>query len=191
MFRKCFAFYATISTETVNRDFDTSAIDSLRFDKIRRELFPVLRRKENFKLDERKQQAKDYIADLMKLTEREQEYMDRFIAKEYVAELLFDDEKIMELAESIKSNGIIQPLFLRKDKDEYIIGKKKELVDGWIANQRMVSRIHAKIVRVNNRFFIIDEESDSFIYIPAVFVSHVCTNQYGSCVDYRAQRLVF
>ena len=57
MFRKCFAFYATISTETVNRDFDTSAIDSLRFDKIRRELFPVLRRKENFKLDERKQQA--------------------------------------------------------------------------------------------------------------------------------------
>ena len=96
MFRKCFAFYATISTETVNRDFDTSAIDSLRFDKIRRELFPVLRRKENFKLDERKQQAKDYIADLMKLTEREQEYMDRFIAKEYVAELLFDDEKNIE-----------------------------------------------------------------------------------------------
>ena len=33
----------------------------------------------------------------------------------------FDDEKIMELAESIKSNGIIQPLILRKDKDEYII----------------------------------------------------------------------
>ena len=34
---------------------------------------------------------------------------------------LFDDEKIMDLAESIKSNGIIQPLILRKDKDEYII----------------------------------------------------------------------
>lgn len=33
----------------------------------------------------------------------------------------FDDEKIMELAESIKSNGIIQPLILREDKDEYII----------------------------------------------------------------------
>ena len=33
----------------------------------------------------------------------------------------FDDEKIMELAESIKSNGIIQPLILRTDKDEYII----------------------------------------------------------------------
>lgn len=33
----------------------------------------------------------------------------------------FDDEKIMELSESIKSNGIIQPLILKKDKNEYII----------------------------------------------------------------------
>lgn len=96
MFRKCFAFYATISAETVNRNFDTSAIDSLKFDKIRRDLFPVLSKKDNFKLDERKQQAKDYIADLMQLMEREQEYMDRFIAKEYVPELLFDDEEIVE-----------------------------------------------------------------------------------------------
>lgn len=96
MFRKCFAFYATISAETVNRNFDTSAIDSLKFDKIRRDLFPVLSKKDNFKLDERKQQAKDYIAELMQLTEREQEYMDRFIAKEYVPELLFDDKEIVE-----------------------------------------------------------------------------------------------
>ncbi len=96
MFRKCFALYTTISTETVNRDFDTSAIDSLKFDKIRRDLFPVLSKRDDFKLDERKRQAKDYIADLMQLTEREQEYMDRFIAKEYVPELLFDDIEIVE-----------------------------------------------------------------------------------------------
>ena len=96
MFRKCFAFYATISAETVNRNFDTSAIDSLSFDKIRRDLFPVLSKKDNFMLEERKQQAKDYIADLMQMTEREQEYMDRFIAKEYVPELLFDDKEIVE-----------------------------------------------------------------------------------------------
>lgn len=96
LFRKCFAFYATISAETVNRNFATSAIDSLKFDKIRRDLFPVLCKKDNFKLDERKQQAKDYIAELMQLTEREQEYMDRFIEKEYTPELLFDDEEILE-----------------------------------------------------------------------------------------------
>lgn len=53
----------------------------------------------HFKLDERKQQAKDYIAELMQLTEREQEYMNRFIAKEYVPELLFDDKEIVERIE--------------------------------------------------------------------------------------------
>ena len=58
MFRKCFVFYATISGEKVNRNFDTSAIDFLKFDKIRRDLFPVLSKKDNFMLEERKQQAK-------------------------------------------------------------------------------------------------------------------------------------
>lgn len=96
IFRKCFVFYATISAETVNRNFDTSAIDSLKFDKIRRDLFPVLSKKDNFKLDERKRNAKEYIANLMQLTQREHEYMDRFIAKEYVPELLFEDKEIVE-----------------------------------------------------------------------------------------------
>jgi predicted nucleotidyltransferase component of viral defense system len=96
LFRKCFVFYATISAEKVNMNFDTSAIDALKFDKIRRDLFPVLRKKDNFMLEERKQQAKEYIAELMQLTEREHEYMNQFIAKEYVPELLFDDEEIVE-----------------------------------------------------------------------------------------------
>ena len=47
-------------------------------------------------MDERKHQAKVYIADLMRLTDREQEYIDRFIAKEYVPELLFEDKEILE-----------------------------------------------------------------------------------------------
>ena len=96
MFRKCFVFYATISADTVNSNFDTSAIDSLNFDKIRRDLFPVLSKKENFMLDERKRQAKDYIAELLQLMEPEQEYMDLFIAKEYVPEFLFNDKEIVE-----------------------------------------------------------------------------------------------
>ena len=32
----------------------------------------------------------------MQLTERENEYMDRFVAKEYRPELLFEDEEIVE-----------------------------------------------------------------------------------------------
>lgn len=96
LFRKCIVFYATISAEQVNRYFDTSAIDSLNFARIRRELFPVLGRKDNFQLEERKQQAKAYIAELMKLTKQETEYMDSFVAKEYKPDLLFEDIAIVE-----------------------------------------------------------------------------------------------
>ena len=47
-------------------------------------------------MEERKQQAKEYITELMKLTELEEEYIERFVRKEYVPELLFDDEAVLE-----------------------------------------------------------------------------------------------
>lgn len=97
LFRKCFAFYTTIAADKgqINRNFDLSAIDLLDFTKIRRDLFPVIGKKDNFQLNERKNCAKQYIGELMQLTEKENEYMDRFMAKEYRPELLFDDEKII------------------------------------------------------------------------------------------------
>lgn len=97
MFRKCFAFYTTISAEKerINSSFDVSAIDSLNFTKIRRDLFPVINKKDKFNLEERKEQAKEYITKLMVLTDREQEYMERFLVKEYRPELLFDDNEIV------------------------------------------------------------------------------------------------
>lgn len=96
MFRKCIIFYATISAKEVNKTFDTSAIDSLVFSKIKSDLFPVLAVRDKFDLEGKKQQAKEYIASLMKPTEAENDYMERFIAKEYNPELLFDDEEIVE-----------------------------------------------------------------------------------------------
>lgn len=98
LFRKCFVFYTTISADgdQINRTFDTSAINSLTFTKIKRDLFPVLAKKDNFMLEERKEQAKNYIADLMKLTDSENEYMDRFLMKEYRPELLFEDDRVVD-----------------------------------------------------------------------------------------------
>lgn len=95
MFRKCIIFYATISAKEVNKTFDTSAIDSLVFSKIKSDLFPVLAVRDKFDLEGKKQQAKEYIASLMKPTEAENDYMEKFIAKEYKPELLFDDEEIV------------------------------------------------------------------------------------------------
>ena len=74
----------TISADTLNKSFDTSAIDTLDFNKIRRDLFPVLNKKDNFQLDERKKIAKNYISDLMVLTTKEKEYLDRFEEKKYM-----------------------------------------------------------------------------------------------------------
>lgn len=96
LFRKSIIFYNTISQETVNKSFDTSAIDSLTFPKIKRDLFPVLRNKEFFDLEERKRTTKEYIADLMQITEKEMQYMEAFEQKDYRPELLFDEQEIIE-----------------------------------------------------------------------------------------------
>lgn len=96
MLRKCIIYYNTISQEHINKAFDTSVIENLTFSKIRRDLFPVLRFKDNFDLEGRKQSARKYIADVMNIAEKEREYMIAFENKEYKPELLFEDEDIIE-----------------------------------------------------------------------------------------------
>ena len=71
-------------------------IDGLEFSKIRRDLFPVLRKKDNFNLDERKEEAIKFIKELMVLTEEEKEYLDMFEKGEYIPSLLFYDNQILE-----------------------------------------------------------------------------------------------
>ena len=75
-----------------------SAIDSLTFSKIRRDLFPVLTKSEaksHFQLEQYKNAAKEYIHNLMVLTPEEKEYMDRFVKGEYNPELLFSNPEIL------------------------------------------------------------------------------------------------
>lgn len=81
--------------QVINRNCDTLAIDSLTYHKIRHDLFPVLSRKDKFDLDVSKQTSKDYIRNLMQPSESELEYMDRFIAKEYRPDLLFENPLIV------------------------------------------------------------------------------------------------
>ena len=96
LFRKCFIFYASISAETGNFDFDTAAIDDLTFQKIRRDLFPVLGQKSHFDLEEKKKTAKETISRLIQPTDSEREYLARFAAKKYKPDLLFEDAAILE-----------------------------------------------------------------------------------------------
>jgi len=99
LFRKSIIFYASISQEIISPSFGTDSIDNLTFQKIRRDLFPVLKqeeRRQTFDLEGRKEAAKEFIHTLMIPTEEEIEYMNRFSQKEYRPELLFDDPSIIE-----------------------------------------------------------------------------------------------
>jgi len=93
--RKNTVFYAAISAETINKDFKTDAIDDIMFAKVKRDLFPVIAKKDNFDLEQRKESAKLFIRELMILTDNEKEFLDRFEKKEFRPELVFEDEKII------------------------------------------------------------------------------------------------
>jgi len=96
LFRKCIAFYACISAEEINKEFNTAAIDSLTIAKIKKELFPVLGNQGHYDLDAEKTIAKDYINDLMILNESETEFVELFDKGIYNPEMLFADKKIID-----------------------------------------------------------------------------------------------
>lgn len=93
--RKSVVFYAAIAAKKINKSFNTRAIDALSKHRIKTDLLPVLRCKDNFNLEVIKKLVKEYIGDLMILTKSEKEFLVRFENKDYVPELLFEDEDIL------------------------------------------------------------------------------------------------
>ena len=96
LFRKCIAFYASISADEINKEFNTAAIDAITIAKIKKELFPVLGKTSYYDLDAEKAIAKQYIKDLMVLTESEKDFIELFDKGTYKPELLFDDPMIID-----------------------------------------------------------------------------------------------
>lgn len=54
---------------------------------------------------------------------------------------------------------------LRITKDEFIIGKKQGVVDGMLTFSRMISRIHCKIIRQGNDYYIMDLRSSNGTFV--------------------------
>ena len=99
MLRKVIIFYASVSAEEINKSFDTSVIDKITFRKIKRDLFPMLKKEEirnHFDLDQYKNVARTYIDKLMQATDSEKEYMNCFEKGIYVPELLFENKVVIE-----------------------------------------------------------------------------------------------
>lgn len=50
-------------------------------------------------------------------------------------------------------------------KDEFVLGRKQELVDGVISFNKMIGRKHCKIIRQGNRYALIDLHSSNGTYV--------------------------
>ena len=96
LLKKCIIFYAAISTNKINKNFDTKEIDSITSHIIKRELKPVINVKDNFELEPAKNLVKEYISSLMVLTNEEKEFLNSFERGEYNPELLFEDQNILD-----------------------------------------------------------------------------------------------
>jgi predicted nucleotidyltransferase component of viral defense system len=96
MLRKCIVFYAAISAKDINKTFDTKALDSITERKIKTDLLPVIKRRDGFELESAMRLVKKYIADLMVLKTEEKEFLNRFENGEYIPELLFEEQEILD-----------------------------------------------------------------------------------------------
>jgi predicted nucleotidyltransferase component of viral defense system len=98
--KKCVIFYLAISgskeIDTIDAIFDLTALDNLKWAKIRQSLLPVLNRNENFDLDASKTRVKGFINELLRFNRNEAEFMRSFKDKKYLPELLFEDRDIID-----------------------------------------------------------------------------------------------
>ena len=82
------------------------------------------------------QKANKNVENTDKLLEQRKAPIDELNRNKYQPRVKFDQDKINELAESIKKNGVIQPIAVRNDKSgngkyEIIAGERR-----WIAAQK-------------------------------------------------------
>lgn len=101
LLRKATVFYLTVgssrkdnSTPTEFADFPQ--IDKIRFPQIRSQLLPVLRRTDHFDFEKAKAEVKDFLNCLLVLTDSEKEYVRGFNNSEYLPELLFEDNAVVD-----------------------------------------------------------------------------------------------
>lgn len=96
LLKKCVLFYMAVGNDKVPDTIDIDKIDDITFHKIHTDLLPVKRQTEEFDLIKVKETIKEYLSDLMQLTEMEKQFMEEFRQKRYRPELLFEDDEIVK-----------------------------------------------------------------------------------------------
>ena len=96
LLRKCVVFYSAIGAESPPFEFQFNTIDQVTQNRIKTDLYPVLRNKDKFNLKTAQMQVKAWLESLLKLEDNEQEFLDAFRNKTYQPELLFESTEIVE-----------------------------------------------------------------------------------------------
>lgn len=95
LLKKCVIFYNAISSKGADTSFDPVLIDSITQRKIKTDLLPVIKRSDDFNLESAKKIVKQFVSELMILTDKEKSFLDKFSQKAYLPELLFEDKMIL------------------------------------------------------------------------------------------------
>lgn len=96
LLRKCVVFYSAIGAESPPLEFQIGTIDLVTQMRIKTDLYPVLRNKDNFDLKTAQMQVKNWLTDLLKLENNEKEFLNAFRNKTYQPDLLFESHEILE-----------------------------------------------------------------------------------------------
>ncbi len=101
LLRKIVIFYQAVGGENPPSEIcDTCTIDSLQFRHIRAQLLPMLRKGTYFDFETVKSEVKDFVNELMSLTDNEKRFIQSFNNKEYHPEYLFDSVDIINRIQS-------------------------------------------------------------------------------------------
>ena len=96
MLKKCTIFYNCIGGDSNICDVLLDILDGVTDRDINRQLKPMLNKNDHFKKDAVIASIKEYLQDLLVLSDNEKEFVKRFASKNYCPELLFEDKEIVE-----------------------------------------------------------------------------------------------
>ena len=97
LLRKIVVFYLVLGAKKqIELPFNFEDINTLKYNQIRANLIPILRKSERFDFETAKTTVKDYLTQLMILTDNEKLFIENFNQGLYQPDLLFDDNDIIE-----------------------------------------------------------------------------------------------
>ena len=95
LLRKCLIFYNMVGEDQDINSLSFENVESINFMKFKTQLRPVLSKDDKFNLDEAKTNVISYLRNLITIGQKEQRFIDEFKAKNYIPELLFSDDTII------------------------------------------------------------------------------------------------